>query len=198
MTKTNAPGQRWFGKHNLGLSSPRLLVIVVSLLLAGASCSARAQVRESGTEDHPSLWAGGGASLYNVQYGEQKLVGITAFFDADSARRIGIEGEGRWLEFHESASVHAETYMIGPRYHFDIGRFQPYVKGMVGFGEFNFPYNFAHGSYLLVAAGGGVDYRLSRRWSVRLADVEYQNWPQFTFGSMTSVGVSAGIRYRIF
>jgi opacity protein-like surface antigen len=133
-----------------------------------------------------------------VQYGEQKLVGITAFFDADSARRIGIEGEGRWLEFHESASVHAETYMIGPRYHFDIGRFQPYVKGMVGFGEFNFPYNFAHGSYLLVAAGGGVDYRLSRRWSVRLADVEYQNWPQFTFGSMTSVGVSAGIRYRIF
>jgi hypothetical protein len=69
---------------------------------------------------------------------------------------------------------------------------------MVGFGEFNFPYHFAHGSYLLVAAGGGVDYRLSRRWSVRLADVEYQNWPQFTFGSMTSVGVSAGIRYRIF
>lgn len=168
------------------------------MILACAPRFARAQARESGTEDHPTLWAGGGASLYNVQYGEQKLVGITAFVDADSARRIGIEGEGRWLEFHQSANVHVETYMIGPRYHFDIGRFQPYVKGMVGFGDFNFPYNYAHGSYLIVGAGGGVDFRLNHRWSVRLADVDYQNWPQFTFGSMTSVGVSSGIRWRIF
>jgi len=69
---------------------------------------------------------------------------------------------------------------------------------LVGFGLFNFPYNFAHGSYLVVAPGGGVDFRLNRRFRVRLVDFEYQIWPQFTYGAMSSVGVSAGIRYRIF
>jgi hypothetical protein len=50
----------------------------------------------------------------------------------------------------------------------------------------------------VLAPGGGVDYRWKRRISFRLADVEYQIWPQFNFGSMTSVGVSAGVRYHIF
>jgi hypothetical protein len=34
--------------------------------------------------------------------------------------------------------------------------------------------------------------------SFRLADAEYQVWPQFTFGSMSSYGVSAGVLYHIF
>jgi hypothetical protein len=34
--------------------------------------------------------------------------------------------------------------------------------------------------------------------TLRLADVEYQFWPQFTYGSMTSAGVSVGLRYNIF
>jgi len=50
----------------------------------------------------------------------------------------------------------------------------------------------------VVAPGGGVDYRLNNRIRLRLADLEYQYWPQFTYGAMTSVGVSTGIRVRIF
>jgi hypothetical protein len=75
---------------------------------------------------------------------------------------------------------------------------QFYGKGMVGIGQFNFPYNYAKGTYLVIAPGGGVDYRWTRRMTVRLADVEYQIWPQFTYGSMTSAGVSVGLRYNIF
>jgi hypothetical protein len=123
---------------------------------------------------------------------------MSGFVDADSARRFGIESEGRWLEYHQFANAHAETYLIGPRYHFNIGRFQPYIKGLAGFGNFSFPYGYAHGTYGIVAGGGGVDYRLSRRWSVRLADIEFQHWPQFTFGSMTSTGISSGIQFRVF
>lgn len=171
---------------------------MVFLALACTTRSGLCQVREAATEDHPSVWVGAGGSIDYLQYGAQKIVGPTAFFDADSARRWGIEGEGRWLEYHASQDVHVESYMIGPRYHFDINRFQPYVKGMVGFAHFNFPYNFAHGSYLVVAAGGGVDFRLSRRWSVRAVDFEYQSWPQFTFGTMSAGGIGAGIRYRVF
>jgi hypothetical protein len=69
---------------------------------------------------------------------------------------------------------------------------------MVGFGDFSFPYGLATGRYLMVTGGGGLDYRLSSRIYLRAADVEYQYWPQFTYGAMTSVGVSSGIRVVVF
>ena len=72
------------------------------------------------------------------------------------------------------------------------------MKALAGVGEFNFPYNYATGSYLVVAPGGGLDYRINRLIRIRVADFEYQLWPQFTYGSMSSFGVSTGIRVRIF
>jgi hypothetical protein len=159
---------------------------------------ARAQVVAHATSGGFKVSAGGMASGYYLQYGQRKLAGVSAFVDADTNRRIGIEAEGRWLEFHRTEQVHAETYSAGLRYHMDFQRFQPYVKGLVGFGDFNFPFGYAHGRYLVVTAGGGVDYHWTHRIHIRLADVEYQDWPQFTFGSMSSVGVSAGLRVGIF
>ena len=177
---------------------PILMGTVLMLLFFLPSARpASGQSRESATAGGLSLYAGAGASGYYLQYGERKNLGVTGFVDADTIRHFGVEAEGRWLEWHQTADVHAETYLIGPRYHFNVGRFQPYVKGLVGLGEFNFSYNYAHGSYTVVAGGGGADYRLSRRWSVRAVDFEYQYWPQFTFGSMSSAGITTGIRYRI-
>ena len=132
-----------------------------------------------------------------AQYGERKMLGVTGFVDADGRRRLGIEAEGRWVEFHQSNDVHVETYSIGVRYHFGKSRFQPYVKGLVGFGDFNFPYNLATGRFLVVT-GGGTDIRLSRRIYIRAVDFEYQTWPQFTFGAMTTLNGSAGLRVRVF
>jgi len=77
-----------------------------------------------------------------------------------------------------------------------MGRLQPYVKGLGGMGKFNFTHGYAQGSYFVVAGGGVADYRLSPRWSAR-ADFEYQYWPQFTFGAMSSGGVTLGVRYLI-
>jgi len=173
-------------------------VIALGLVwLAGAHPLA-AQVAASGDAGGYTLSAGGTASGYQVQYGEQKLLGVTALVDVDTRRRIGLEAEGRWLLFHQSNDVHVTEWEAGPRYHFSHGRLQFYGKGMVGIGQFNFPYNFAKGNYLVIAPGGGVDYRWTRRMTLRLADVEYQIWPQFTYGSMTSAGVSVGLRYNIF
>jgi hypothetical protein len=96
--------------------------------------------------------------------------------------------------------VHDTTWLIGPRYSlFTVDRkFYPYVKGLVGIGQFNFPYNYAKGTYLAVAPGGGLDYRLSHRVRLRLVDFEYQLWPKFTYGNMSSYGISTGLRVRIF
>ena len=170
-----------------------LILAVLPLLGAGR---APAQSRESATAGRTFLWVGGGASAYYLQYGAVKNYGITAYVDGDSVRRFGFEAEGRWLDYHQTNSIHAETYLAGPRYHFNTRRLQPYVKGLAGLGKFNFTNDYAKGSYFVAAAGGGADYRLSSRWGAR-ADFEYQYWPQFTFGSMSSGGVTLGLRYLI-
>jgi hypothetical protein len=179
------------------VSGTALLLTACLSVLAPAS----AQVVPAATAGGFTVSAGAAASGFYLQYGGRKVLGISGFVDADTKRGLGIEAEGRWLEFHQTANVHAETYLVGPRYHMNFGKFQPYAKGLVGVGDFNFPYNYGHGSYLVISPGAGVDYRLNRRLHWR-AEAEYQLWPQFNYGaantSMTSLGVSTGIRVRIF
>jgi hypothetical protein len=174
---------------------PALLVFV---LLLGSRDPIRAQVVPAGYQGVMRLSAGVLGSGDTFQYGSRKMLGAGAFVDAETTSHFGIEAEGRWVEFHQTANVHAETYSIGGRYHFVCGRFQPYAKGLVGFANFNFPYNYAHGRYMVVTAGGGVDFRWTHRITLRAADLEYQDWPQFTYGSMTSLNASVGLKVRIF
>jgi hypothetical protein len=176
---------------------PALAAACLAVCLA-ASGAARAQVVPSAAAGGFRLSAGGTGSGYYLQYGEREMIGASAFVDADLIRGLGIEAEGRWLEYHQTEDVHVETYSVGLRYHMNFHRFQPYAKGLIGYGDFNFPFNFARGRYLVATAGGGLDYRLNHRIHIRVADVEYQNWPEFTYGAMTSVGVSAGLRVGIF
>lgn len=145
-----------------------------------------------------NISAGATGSGYYLQYGERKMIGVTGFVDMDARSAWGVEAEGRWLEWRQTANVHAQTYSIGLRYHKNIGNLQPYGKGLIGFGDFNFPYNLAHGRYLVATGGGGLDYRISPRVHLRAVDVEYQYWPEFTYGAMTTFGVSSGIRIRLF
>jgi hypothetical protein len=187
-------------REKLVLPHGRRAVFMAVLLAVvfGMARAASAQVAPSGDEGGFSLTAGATGSGYEVQYGQQKLLGIAGVVDMDTRRRFGLEAEGRWLMFHNPNQTQTTTYMGGPRYHFTRGKFQFYGKGLIGIGQFIFPYNYAHGSYLVIAPGGGVDYRWKRKISFRLADVEYQMWPQFTYGSMSSYGVSVGVLYHIF
>jgi hypothetical protein len=173
------------------------IALAIAVLGVAPSLS-HAQVLAPGDQGGLRLSAGATGSGYYLEYGQRKMVGITGFVDADTKRRLGIEAEGRWVEYLQTANVHVETYSIGGRYHFDVGRFEPYAKGLVGFGDFNFPYNYAYGHYLVVTAGGGVDFHWKGRVYLRAADVEYQDWPNFTFGNMNSFSVSSGLRVRIF
>lgn len=171
-------------------------LLFVACMLAGTR-AVRAQAVESANDGHLFLNAGVGGSGFYLQYGAQNNVGITAWVDADTIRHFGVEGEARWLEWHQTANSHLETYLVGARYHFDAGRFQPYVKGLIGAGGFKSPATSSYGYYLVIAPGWGTDYHLGGRWSAR-ADFEYQHWPQFTFGATNSVGGTVGIRYHIF
>jgi len=167
----------------------------IALAMAGA---ARAQVAPAADSGGFGLSAGVTGSGMYVQYGERKMVGITPFFDFDTKRHIGVEGEARFVRYRQTADLHFTTYSAGIRYRMNFHRFQPYAKGLIGEGYFNFPYNYATGHYMVVTAGGGVDYRLAHsRIHFRLADAEWQYWPQFTYGSLTTLGISSGFRITI-
>jgi hypothetical protein len=171
------------------------------ILLTGFLVLARpvgAQAVYAGDAEGLTFFAGVTGSGDYLQYGERKMLGFSGFVDADRKGHLGLEAEGNWQIFHQTANVHTSSYLVGPRFRFYGDRFQPYAKALVGIGEFNFPYNLAHGSYLVVAPGGGVDFRLNHRIRLRLADAEWQYWPEFTYGGMSSLSVSSGIRIRIF
>ncbi|MGD0831404.1 MAG: outer membrane beta-barrel protein [Terracidiphilus sp.] len=194
--------QAWNGE--LGLRAGFFPVALLAIWL-GMGLAAHSQAVPAADAGGMRMSAGGTVSGYELGYGQVKVVGATAFVDFDTLRHFGIEGEARWGDFHLSSGQNgpgadetASTYMGGLRYSRYYGRFQPYAKALVGIGRFNYPYNYASETDLVVAPGGGVDFRLTRRVRWRVVDFEYQLWPQFNFGQMTSVGVSSGLRVKIF
>jgi hypothetical protein len=181
--------------------SASLALLAPALLLASAG-NMHAQVVIAGHRGVLQLSAGATGSFDTIPYGgSRKMFGAGAFVEAETTGHFGLEAEGRWIEFpQQNDNVHAETYSIGGRWHWVITKhWQPYAKALIGFGNFNYAYDLAQESNaLVVTAGGGVDFRASHRIYFRVADFEYQNWPQAYYGNLTPLNVSAGLKVRIF
>lgn len=177
--------------------------VIFSMVL---SASAGAQVVPAATRPGPSIYAGGMASAFRPYpdankvlsgYRDSTTLGIGAYIDLNAPRWWGIEAEGRWLLFHEFAQVHEETYLIGPRFIVPLRRFKFYGKALYGQGNFVFPYGDAHELSPVLAFGGGVDYRLTRKISVRILDAEYQRWWSFQKQGISPIGASVGVAYHL-
>ncbi len=178
--------------------------ILCALLLGGlfgGLLPARAQSPEAAIGGDQRLTVGGDVNATYLGYGKRWIGGAGASVDANFNWRLGVEGEANFTFYREQADTHATTYLVGPRYQLNaLGsryRYRPYVKFLVGDGEFNFPYNYGHGSYFVMAPGAGIDYRLGYHWRLRLVDFEYQYWPQFSFGAVSNYSFTTGVRYNI-
>jgi hypothetical protein len=176
----------------------RCLLVSVYVLLLSLSSTARihAQAVAAGQRG-ANLVAGGFASAYSPDYGPNELIGVGGFIDFNLRGHFGVEGEVRFLRFNQTYDVHEDNYNIGPRYRWRIRRWEPYGKLMIGNGQFNFPFNYGHGGYLLVAPAGGLDIHF-HRFTFRAIDYEYQHWFNFQNNTLSPNGFSSGIAYRIF
>jgi hypothetical protein len=106
---------------------------------------------------------------------------------------VQIEGEGRWLRFNEYIGINENTYLIGPRVApFSFHGLTPYGKVLVGLSNGSL----LTGNAFALAYGGGLDYRLGKRFTLRCVDFEYQRW-QVT-PTLSPYGGSVGISYKIF
>jgi Outer membrane protein beta-barrel domain len=180
-----------------------LLIFCIALTMA-----AKAQVVESATARQFTVNAGGMGSAFwpndgnNPPYGKgaDYLVGVGTYVDLHFTHWFQIEGEARWLRFHEYAGEHQDTYLVGPRVPIkQFGRAHAYGKVLIGAGRMTFPNNYGYGTFTALAFGGGIDYRLSRKLMLRAVDFEFQDWPNFLPGfSIHPYGVSMGMSYRVF
>ena len=179
------------------MTSRHLAVLPILIFTLGSRLPAQAIPAATGPGSY--LKVGVAVDGYHLPYGEQRVAGITGLLDANLTQRFGLEAEASTLRFGARADTRANTYLIGPRVSILRGTLQPYAKILFGRGDFTFPYDYADGSYPVIAPGGGLDIRvLHGRAYIRAIDFEYQDWRDFTFGASHPYGVSAGVSVRIF
>ena len=188
----------------------RSAFLLICVLIATA-VSAASQATESATARQFSITAGGFGSGFQpgkgqivpglrADQGNNYLVGIGTYVDVHFTHWIQIEGEARWLRFNEYAGEHEDNYLIGPKVPIhQFGRANAYGKVMIGLGKMTFPSNYGYGTFTALAYGGGVDYKLTRKLSVRAIDFEFQQWPVWlNNSSLYPYGVSVGVGYKVF
>jgi hypothetical protein len=174
----------------------QVLALVVLVLFGSDSSGGQACPTATGTGMYLAI--GGAISQFEGDYGLRKIAGGTVYMDANPYRRYGLEAEIRKLQYSNSPGMNQITYLGGPKVSFRSHGVVPYAKMLVGIGIFDFPYHYGRGDYLALAPGAGLDLNMGNRIRIRLIDVEYQDWSQFTFGTLHPYGASIGVSYQIF
>jgi len=179
--------------------------------LAFAALSASAQAVHSANKSPFSLTVGGTISVFQPdtrlsipdKSSAENIFGPGVYVDLKVNRWIQLEAEGRWLRFSLDSPVSGlhqdgqDNYLVGPRFPIHrFGKITPYAKALYGYGRLPFSTHYDSSSpNSLLAYGGGADYRLTKRISIRPVDFEYQQWIGLP---IHSYGASAGVGYRIF
>lgn len=169
-----------------------LLAFTLSALCSATAAFGQAQSTASRAGD---LQVGGGYTLANSDYLDNRIRGFNFYADFDFRQHLGVE-----LDFHQlndpmSTKVYERTYEAGVRYMRHYGRATPYIKGLYGRGVFNFPNDVANLAYNMFVGGGGVDVAVHPRINVR-ADFEYQHWMSFPPNGLTPTLFTIGAAYH--
>jgi opacity protein-like surface antigen len=189
--------------------------LLFAMLFALAPLPARSQSIPAGSEKTLPITLGGGASDFDVDWGNGRMYGITAWTDLaivygpSFIHGLSIELEGRYIDWGESSNQpRLKIYSGGggPVYAWHPeSRIHPYGKFLMSFGGlsgFRFPTSPGHPPYTHdtrtdYAAGGGFQIRATRHVWVR-ADYEYQFWNKLFAGQKTldPQGFTLGAEYN--
>lgn len=182
-------------------------IFEMAILCVAWAMAIEAQTVADGRGGAASLWAGAEYASFQAGFpvdSTVRLAGLGAFATYNLNRHYALEMHARFLNLNSWNGETQQDYLIGPRYSFLRGeKLRPFAYFQVGMVKIQYPFQVGTGSSLALAPGGGVEYRLGRKLSVRGA-YEFQmltNSPDFTnephFGIRPN-GASIGIAYRIF
>jgi hypothetical protein len=176
---------------------PRLLfmkhALALAFLLGGASAAFSQALPTASRAADAQI--GAGFNIAKPDYIPQTFQGLAAYGDFDFRPHIGVEAE-----FHQVFSTAGDksferSYEIGGRYFRTYGPLVPYLKAMIGRGDFNYPFGNADFYYTLYAGGVGADFKLGQFVRVR-AEYELQKWTNFPNGGLMPQLVTFGVAYH--
>jgi hypothetical protein len=167
--------------------------LALALLLGGAPLlHAQATSTASRAGD---LQVGAAFTLAKPDYEQQFFHGFTAYVDFDLRAHLGLEAEFHQVSSTTSDQSFQRTYLIGPRYFRTYGPLVPYLKVMVGRGDFNYPFGLTDLSYTLYAGAIGSDCKLGPHLRLR-AQYELQSWSGFSNAGLTPQLITIGAAYH--
>lgn len=178
----------------------RLVFSVTLFMLAPVIMQAQVAPANTGGGDF-RLALGAGFSPFKTDYAPQWSYGVSAYGDLDFRSRLGVEVEGRTVQWNNGSNLREDTIGGGPRVRIaHIGRFVPYAKLIAGIGSIDFPPNpkaphYTHDTFFLWALGGGSDYKLTPHIYLR-GEFQYQWWPGWTPHGLSPHGFTIGANYR--
>ena len=174
-------------------------ILMLLCLMATVTPFLRAQEMPTQTRAG-ELQVGAGYSGGNPDYSPHHFYGPYIYTTFDFREHIGVEFNFREMKEGSDPSnegIYERTYQIGPRYVWHVkGRFNPYVKFLVGRGVFNYPHDKANLAYNMYSFGGGLDVRIKPYLNVRVVDFEDQSWLSFPPHGLHPTAISAGVAYR--
>ena len=170
------------------------LSLVLLAVLAGYSSPTRAQAIFAATET-AHIQAGVGAMSLNTGYASDTNNGVAVWGDYDVRAFIGLEAEGRLGGLVAPGGIGENSYLVGPRLLYRRRRITGYGKLMAGRGSISNRVLNQSSSFNVYAFGGGLEYKVSRRFNLRAVDVELQRWPDFRPNTLSPMSLSAGVSY---
>jgi len=115
--------------------------------------------------------------------------------------------------FSSSNSAKETTYLFGPELHYAFFKFRPYGDFYIGPGDITWGGSGFKDNSVVYDFGGGVDYHVNHKFSVRVFDFQYQLWnlgthdypqglepgqPAYSFATtLHPFALSFGVTYRI-
>ena len=151
------------------------------------------------TYARPDFWVQ--PNVGDPQYSRQVILGVSGYTDYSVNDHLHLEGDFHCVCLITSLDRGELTFLVGPRLTYPMGRFDLYIKGLVGLHELdiqewqdNIGLDGGAGSAYVV--GGGIDAIKSPRIMLRLLDIEIQNWPHFVPRAINPIVISSGFAYR--
>jgi hypothetical protein len=167
--------------------------LVVSFLIGGASALYGQALPTASRAGDAQV--GIAYSSAKPDYVRQTFPGIAAYADFDFTLHLGVEAEFHQVDSTNGDLSYERTYEIGARYFRTYGPLVPYVKAMIGRGDFKYPEGLTDLGYNMFAGGVGADIKLGSYLRVR-GEYEFQRWASFPNGGLAPRIVTVGVAYH--
>jgi hypothetical protein len=173
----------------------RYVLCLASLLVLVPTLRAQAIYTATRTS---RIQAGVGGSYIQPDYADKAILGISAWGDYDFNSFLGLEATIHLGDLITPNDFTEVSYLVGPRLLYHRRKLTVYGKAMIGHATITNQLKGGESSgFNTYAYGGGLEYRLGRKFNLRAIDVELQQWPNFEPHTLSPMLYTVGLSYII-